>query len=51
MQDILDYMDEQGYADMRNQHDHVLAILFFAGHFRFQILWIDLHSALDFMRS
>ena len=38
---IMDYMDEEGYADMRNQPDHALAILFFAEHFRFRDLWID----------
>ena len=41
VQDILDYMDEEGYADMRNQPDHALAVLFFAEHFRFKDLWID----------
>jgi hypothetical protein len=40
-QDIMDYMAEQGYADMRSQPDHALAILFFAEHFRFKDLWID----------
>ncbi|KAE9379332.1 hypothetical protein N431DRAFT_553574 [Stipitochalara longipes BDJ] len=38
---IMDYMDEEGYADMRGQPDHALAILFFAEHFRFRDLWID----------
>lgn len=41
VQDIMDYMDEEGYADMRNQPDHALAILFFAEHFQFRDLWID----------
>lgn len=38
---IMDYMDEEGYADMRNSPDHALAILFFAEHFHFKDLWID----------
>ncbi|KAE8451972.1 hypothetical protein EG329_002136 [Mollisiaceae sp. DMI_Dod_QoI] len=38
---IMDYMDEEGYADMRNNPDHALAILFFAEHFHFKDLWID----------
>lgn len=38
---IMDYMDEEGYADMRSQPDHALAILFFAEHFHFRDLWID----------
>ncbi|KAN0114807.1 hypothetical protein V8E51_004351 [Hyaloscypha variabilis] len=38
---MMDYMDEEGYADMRSQPDHALAILFFAEHFRFKDLWID----------
>ncbi|TVY33012.1 hypothetical protein LSUB1_G007807 [Lachnellula subtilissima] len=41
LQAIIDYMDEEGYADMRNQPDHALAILFFAEHFQFKDLWID----------
>ena len=41
VQEIIDYMDEEGYADMRNQPDHALAILFFAEHFHFKDLWID----------
>jgi hypothetical protein len=41
VQAIMDYMDEEGYADMRSQPDHALAILFFAEHFRFKDLWID----------
>lgn len=41
VQAIMDYMDEEGYADMRCQPDHALAILFFAEHFRFRDLWID----------
>jgi hypothetical protein len=41
VQEIMNYMDEEGYADMRNQPDHALAILFFAEHFHFKDLWID----------
>ncbi|KAH6720076.1 hypothetical protein BKA61DRAFT_470674 [Leptodontidium sp. MPI-SDFR-AT-0119] len=41
VQGIIDYMDEEGYADMRNAPDHALAILYFAEHFRFRDLWID----------
>ena len=41
VQDILDYMDDEGYADMRSQPDHALAILFFAEHFHFKDLWVD----------
>lgn len=41
VQDILDYMDEEGYADMRSSPNHALAVLFFAEHFRFKDLWID----------
>jgi hypothetical protein len=41
VQDILNYMDKEGYADLRNSPDHALAVLFFAEHFRFKTLWID----------
>jgi len=41
VQAIIDYMDEEGYADMRNQPNHALAILFFAEHFHFRDLWMD----------
>lgn len=41
LQAIIDYMDEEGYADMSNQPDHALAIFFFAEHFQFKDLWID----------
>jgi len=41
VQGIIDYVDEEGYADMRNAPDHALAILYFAEHFRFRNLWID----------
>lgn len=39
--DILDYMDEEGYSDMRNSPDHALAILYFAEYFHFRDIWID----------
>lgn len=41
VQAAIDYIDEEGYADMRNQPDHALAILFFAEHFQFKDMWID----------
>ena len=44
VQDLLDYMDEEGYADMRNSPNHALGVLFFAEHFRFKDLWIDAFS-------
>jgi hypothetical protein len=42
--DILDYMEEEGYADMRNDPNHALAVLFFAEHFQFKTLWIDAYA-------
>jgi len=41
VQAIMDFMDDECYADMRNSPDHALAILFFAEHFQFKDLWID----------
>ncbi|TAQ85723.1 hypothetical protein B7494_g5946 [Chlorociboria aeruginascens] len=41
VQTIMDYIDMEGYADMRNQPEYAIAILFFAGHFRFKDLWVD----------
>ncbi|KAH8658825.1 hypothetical protein BGZ60DRAFT_383150 [Tricladium varicosporioides] len=38
---MLDYMDKEGYFDMRNCPDHALAVLFFAEHFHFKDLWTD----------
>jgi hypothetical protein len=38
---LLEYMDEEGYTDMRNSPDHALGILFFAEHFRFKDIWVD----------
>jgi hypothetical protein len=42
--DILDYMEDEDYADMRNEPNHALAILFFAEHFQFRDLWIDAYA-------
>ncbi len=41
IQEIMDYMDEEGYADLRNQPDYALASLFFAEHFHFNDLYIN----------
>ena len=41
VQDLLDYMDEEGYADLRSSPNHALAVLFFAEHFHFKDLWVD----------
>jgi len=41
VQDIVNYMDEEGYADMRNCPDHALAVLYLAEHFHFRDMWID----------
>lgn len=41
VQDLLDFADEEGYADMRSAPDHALAILYFAEHFHFEDLYID----------
>lgn len=41
VQAIMDYMDEEGYADLRNSPDHALGVLFFAEHFQFKDMWID----------
>lgn len=41
VQDIVTYMDEEGYADLNSQPEHALAILRFAEHFRFKDLYID----------
>lgn len=38
---MMDYMDEEGYGDMRNIPDHALGVLFFAEHFQFRDLYID----------
>lgn len=39
--DIVAYIDEEGYADIRNTPDHALAIMYFAEHFHFKDMWID----------
>lgn len=41
VQSIMDYMDEEGYSDLRNTPDHALGQLYFAEHFQFRDLWID----------
>ncbi len=41
IQEIMDYMYEEGYDDMRNQPDYALAILLFAEHFHLNDLYID----------
>lgn len=38
---ILDYMDHEGYADMRKSPDHALGVLYFAEHFQFRDMWVD----------
>lgn len=38
---ILEYLEGEVYADMRNSPDHALAVLYFAEHFRFRDMWID----------
>jgi hypothetical protein len=44
VEDILDYMDNEGYADMRGHPTYALAILNFAEHFHFRDLYIDAFS-------
>ncbi|KFY00478.1 hypothetical protein V490_01330 [Pseudogymnoascus sp. VKM F-3557] len=41
VEDILDYMEEGGYADFGNSPVHTLATLHFAEHFQFEHLYID----------
>ncbi|KFY07791.1 hypothetical protein V492_06819, partial [Pseudogymnoascus sp. VKM F-4246] len=41
VEDILDYMEEGGYADFGNSPVHTLANLHFAEHFQFENLYID----------
>lgn len=41
VQAIMDYMDEEAYADLRNSPDHAQAVLFFAEHFQFRDMWMD----------
>ncbi|CAG8983502.1 hypothetical protein HYALB_00004303 [Hymenoscyphus albidus] len=40
-QALFNYMEEEGYLDMRNSPDHALGILFFAEHFRLEQTWLD----------
>lgn len=40
-QDLLDFMDEEGYADMRSAPGHALALMHFSEHFHFKDLYID----------
>ncbi len=39
--DILDYIDEQAYADFRECPDHALGVLLFAEQHRLQDVWTD----------
>ena len=39
--DILEYMDNQGYTDFRDCPDHALAVLQFAEAFQYRELWTD----------
>ncbi|OBT60082.1 hypothetical protein VE03_10538, partial [Pseudogymnoascus sp. 23342-1-I1] len=41
VEDILDYMEEGGYADFGGSPVHTLATLHFAEHFQFENLYID----------
>jgi len=38
---VLDYMEDEGYANMGNSPTHALAALFFAEHFQFKDLYTD----------
>lgn len=40
-EDVLTYMDGQGYTDFRECADHALAVLQFAEHFQIDELWAD----------
>ncbi|KAI9780600.1 MAG: hypothetical protein M1816_002820 [Peltula sp. TS41687] len=40
-QDIMDYIDEQGYSDFRECPDHALGVLYFAEELQMQHLWTD----------
>lgn len=44
VEDIMEYMDEEGYADMRSNPDHALAILHFAENFHFDDMYTDAYS-------
>ena len=39
--DVLTYIDDQGYSDFRNCPDHALAVLQFAEKFELRELWTD----------
>ena len=39
--DILSYVDDQGYTDFRDHPDHALALLQFAEAFQYRELWTD----------
>lgn len=39
--DVLEYMEDSGYADLRNCPDHALALLYFAEHFQFDKIYLD----------
>ncbi|KAK3681774.1 hypothetical protein B0T22DRAFT_387384, partial [Podospora appendiculata] len=41
MDDLISYMDEEGYLDMRNQPTHALAMLNFAEYFQVRGLYTD----------
>lgn len=41
VQDVLEYLDEEGYLDMRNQPQHALAMLHLAEVFEMRELYID----------
>lgn len=41
LHDLLDYLDEEGYLDMRSQPDHALAILHLAEVFELSELYIE----------
>lgn len=40
-EDLIEYMDEEGYLDMRNQPVHALAVLHLAEHFELRDPYID----------
>ncbi|KAI9724823.1 MAG: hypothetical protein M1812_000099 [Candelaria pacifica] len=40
-EDMMTYLDEQGYTDFRECPDHALGMLYFAEHFEIQRLWTD----------
>ncbi|KUI65113.1 hypothetical protein VM1G_00070 [Cytospora mali] len=40
-QDLMDYLDEEGYLDMSNHPNHAVAILYLAENFEYRDLYID----------